>query len=161
MVRLQDVFPRITSMGNGPRQLWTLMTNRQLVVWWTWSKISKTWCWDITGNGNGEKSCLKTAFCKTLSNIINGGRFWCEAAGVAPVMPWSMKLRLCLLLKTIPASWVPWTSWQTKFMPFSVSPDFMECLKWMFLGKESLALILPDTNPHKDNEKGPRTRYLS
>ena len=25
---------------------------------------------DITENGNGEKSCLKTAFCKTLSNTI-------------------------------------------------------------------------------------------
>ena len=142
MVRLQDDF-MITSMGHGLRQLLSLMTNRQLVVLWTWSKISKTWCWILPENGNEGEELPEDSILQTLSNTTK----WWQILMHGKQLVW---LQPCPLINEIKAlsSFEDYTSklgtyelaGKPNLMPFSVSPDFMNAQMNVLWG-EALSLI--------------------
>ncbi len=128
------------------------MTNRQPVVLWTWSKISKTWCWILPENGKEEKNCLKMAFCKTLSNTKMAD-FDARSQLVWLLRPWSTKSR----------PYLPWrhTAKLGTYEPAGnqischlACHQTLECLQMNVLWGEALGLDLPDTTYYEeDNER--------
>ena len=155
MVRLQDDF-MITSMGHGLRQLWFQMTNRQPVVLWTWSKISKTWCWILPENGKEEKNCLKIAFCKTLSNTTKWWQIFDarEAAGVAPAMPLINEIKALSSFEDYTSKLGTYElAGKPNLLPFSVSPDFMNAQMNVLWEKHSVWFCLIQPTMKKTMKK--------
>ncbi len=124
------------SMGNGLRQLWSLMITFD---WWLYglgSRYRKLDV-DITGNGNGGEELPEDSILTKLRQIPqNGADFDAREVAVLPQScPWSTKSRPYLPWRIYYQVKIYELAGKPNFMPFSVSPDLRKP-KWMSCGEK-------------------------
>ncbi len=153
MVRLQDDFyDYVNGMGWDsciPDDKPTTM------VLWTWSKISKTWCWILLGMAKRRRIAEDSILAKTCQIPQNGGRFGYDGKQLVPAMP---------LINEIKA-YLPWRLYQQVGHLWASCLCHLACHQTYGMPKmnvlcEKAGLILPDTTYYEeDNEKV--TRVIS